>query len=180
MLSLSIAKIKPALWLRENKRLRNMPIVLAALLCLDLLLYAALIAPAARGLRDGELKYAELKKKRADAVLFQKQKKDLAGIRAGILAQKDMPLLVKDLVQSARRLNLAVASVKYDIPKGSGEELSMLSFVLPAEGRYGDLKRFIYEIETSGRLVGIQNVKFEEEKGRVKAQIKLITYVKGQ
>jgi Tfp pilus assembly protein PilO len=179
MSSLSIGNLRLPRWFRENKRLRNAALVAVALLCVDLLLYAVLIAPSVAWLRDWEGQYADLRKRRTEAVLFEKQKKELSGIRSGIMTQKDMPLLVKDLVQAARRSNLAVSSVKYDIPKGSGDDLAMLSFLFPAEGRYADLKRFIYEVETSDRLVGIQDLKFEEEKGVVRVQMKLITYVKG-
>ena len=179
MSSLSITNLKLPHWLRRNKRLRNAALFAVALLIVDLVLYTVLIAPSVAWLHDWEGKYADLRKRRTEAVLFQNQKNELYGIRAGIMTQKDMPLLVKDLVQAARRSNLAVSSVKYDIPKGNGDELAMLSFSFPAEGRYTDLKRFIYEVETSDRLVGIQDLKFEEEKSVVKVEMKLITYVKG-
>lgn len=180
MLSLSITNLKLPSWLRENKRLRTMTLVCAGLLCADLLLYAILLAPSQGSLRASETRYAELRKRRAEAVLFEKHKGDFAGIKAGIPTQKDMPLLVKELVQTARRLGLSVSSITYDIPKRSGEELAILSFSFPSEGKYPDVKRFIYELETSGRLVGIQDLKLEEANGRVNVQMKLLTYVKGQ
>lgn len=181
MLSLSIRNIKLPAWLRENKRLRTASLLCAGLLFADLLLYYVLIAPAAGGLSARELQYAELRKRRTEAVLFEKQKQALAGLRAGMPAQKDMPLLVKDLVLTARRLNLKVGPINYDIPKRSGEEIALLSFSFPAEGKYGDIKRFIYEVETSTRLVGIQDVKLESDRGgRVKLQMKLLTYIKAQ
>lgn len=180
MWSFSIKNRKLAQWSRENKALRNAALLAAALLIADLVLYALLVAPSLVWLHDWEEKYTTLRKRKTEAVLFQEQKRELPGLRAGIMTQKDMPLLVKDLVSSARNQNLAVASVKYDMPKGSGEELAALTFEFPAEGRYADLKRFVYEVESSGRLVGIQGLKLEEEKGRIKSQMKLITYVKGQ
>jgi Tfp pilus assembly protein PilO len=91
-----------------------------------------------------------------------------------------MPLLVKEFVQAARRLNLTVAAVTYDIPKGGGEAIAMLSFSFPVEGRYPDVKRFIYEVEISDRLVGIQDVEMDADKGRVKLQMKLVTYIKSR
>jgi Tfp pilus assembly protein PilO len=91
-----------------------------------------------------------------------------------------MPLLVKEFVQTARRLNLSVAAINYDMPKRGSGELTMLAFSFPAEGRYPDIKRFIYEVETSDRLVGVQDLKLESETGRVKMNVKLMTYVKGR
>jgi Tfp pilus assembly protein PilO len=144
------------------------------------LLYAVLVAPAAARLTSWEKKYAELRKRRTEAILFQKQKQAVTGLKAGIPAQKDMPLLVKEFVQAARRLNLTVAAVTYDIPKGGGEDIAMLSFSFPVEGRYPDVKRFIYEVEISDRLVGIQDVEMDADKGRVKLQMKLVTYIKSR
>ncbi len=152
----------------------------AGLLCANVLLYAFLVAPAAARLASGEKIYADLRKRRTEAILFQTQKEAVAGLKAGIPAQKDMPLLVKEFVQDAKRLNLAVDAVTYDIPKGGNEGIAMLSFSFPVEGRYPDIKRLIYEIETSDRLVGIQDVKMEANMGRVKLAMKLVTYIRGR
>jgi Tfp pilus assembly protein PilO len=176
----SIGKIKVVPWLRENdKQLRTFAIVFAVLVCINLALYFFLIAPSAARLKTGEAKFAELRMRHAAAVLFNEQKPLFAGLLTGIPAQKDMPLLVKELEQTAKRLRLAVAAINYDIPRRESGELAMLSFSFPVEGRYPDIKRFIYEVETSGRLIGIQDVNLESDKGRVKLQMKLMTYVRG-
>jgi Tfp pilus assembly protein PilO len=112
--------------------------------------------------------------------LFQKQKQHFAGLTAGIPAQKDVPLLIKDLVQAARRLHLSVEAINSDIPTPGSGGLTMLTFTFPASGAYADIKRFIYEVETSDRIVGIQDVKLATEKGRVKMQMKLVTYIRGE
>jgi len=181
MWSLSIAKMRAPLWLKENKsRLMAAALACAGLVCANLLLYSALIAPSAARLKTAEMKSSELRKRHAEAVLFKKQRKLFAGIVAGIPAQKDMPILVKELVQTARRLNLSVGSITYDMPKRAGGELAMVTFSFPAEGRYQDIKRFIYDVETADRFVGIQGMKLEADGGRVKMEMKLVTYVKGQ
>ncbi len=181
MWSLFTMNIKPLTWLKVNdKRLRTAALIFTGILVLDLVLYGVFVAPSAGTLFAGEAKYGELKKRHAEAVLFKKQKPAFTGVMAGIPAQKDMPLLVKDLVQAARRLNLSVASVKYDIPRRASGELALLSFSFPAEGRYADIKRFIYEVETSDRLVGIQELKLDSDQGKIKMEMKLLTYIKGQ
>lgn len=135
-------------------------------------------APSALTLADLASRQAALRKRHAEAVLFQKQRESYAGIRAGIPTQKDMPLLVKDLVQKARSLNLSVGSISYDIPQHGREGLSVLSFSFPAEGTYPSVKRFIYEIESSDRIIGIQELKLDSDRGRVKLQMKLVTYIR--
>ena len=168
------------LWFKgKRNNLRTASVVFALLICANLVLYLSLVAPVRARLQTGENKYGELRKRYAEAALFNKQKLSFAGIMAGVPSQKDMPLLVKDLVQTARRLKIGVSSVKYDIPKRSGGELAMLAFSFPAEGRYPELKRFVFDVETADRLVGIQNLKLDADQGRVKLDMKLITYIKG-
>jgi len=174
-------KALPLQWLKaDDKRLRFSLFVFVGLILADLALYGALVAPTAAGFSSREARYAELRKRHAESVLFLKQKPLFAGIMAGVPSQQDMPLLVKEFVQSAKRLNLKVAAVNYDMPKRGSGELAQLAFSFPAEGRYPDLKRFIYEVETSDRLVGIDDLKLETEQGKVKLTMKLMTYVKGQ
>jgi len=180
MWSPSIGKIKVVLWLRENgKQLRTVAIVFAVLVCINLMLYVLLIAPSEARLKKWEAEFTELRMRHAEAVLFKEQKPLFAGLLDGIPAQKDMPLLVKELEQMAKRLNLTVAAISYDIPRRESGKLAMLPFSFPVEGRYPDIKRFIYEVETSGRVIGIQDVDLESDKGRVKLQMKLMTYVRG-
>jgi len=174
----SIPTIALPFGLAENRKLRTIALICAALISANVLFSLFVAAPSAAGLRELESRYAEFRKRNAEAVQFQKQKQDLAGIMTGIQTQKDMPLLVKDLVQTARGLKLKVGPINYDIPKPGSGGLAMLTFSFPAEGRYPDIKRFLYETETSPRLVGIQDVKLDGEKGGVKLQVKLVTYIK--
>ena len=174
----SIPTISLPLGLTENRKLRTIALICAALISANVLFSLFVFAPSAAGLRELESRYAELRKRNAEAMQFQKQKRDFAGIKTGIQTQKDMPLLVRDLVQTARRQNLRVGPINYDIPKPGSGGLAMLTFSFPAEGRYPDIKRFIYETETAPRLVGIQDVKLDAEKGWVKLHVKLVTYIK--
>jgi Tfp pilus assembly protein PilO len=175
----SIVKMQAPHWLAGGiNRLRTAMVVFAALVCLDLLVYGLMVVPSVARLKTGETAAVELRRRHAEAVLFKKQRPLFTGIMAGMPTQNDMPLLVKDFVQKARQLNLSVASVTYDMPRRAGNELAMLVFSFPAEGRYPDIKRFIYYVETSDRLVGVKALKLTSEKGRVKMDMKLVTYVK--
>jgi len=174
----SILKLSLPLGLAEDRKLRTIAVICAAFIMANVLFSLLAAAPLATGLKELEFRSAELRKRNAEAMQFQKQKKDIAGIKAGIQTQKDMPLLVKDLVQTARRMNLRVGPINYDIPKPGSGGLAMLTFSFPAEGRYPDIKKFIYETESSPRLVGIQNMTLDSEKDGVKLNVKLVTYIK--
>jgi Tfp pilus assembly protein PilO len=163
-----------------TKRLWVLAAACAGLIALNLLLYAFTVAPANARLVASRQRYADLKKEHAEAVLFQKQKQLFTGLMSGIPAQKDVPLLIKDLAQTARRLHLSVDAINSDIPTQATGGLTMLTFTFPAAGAYPDVKRFIYEVETSSRLVGIQDLKLGAEKGRVRLQMKLVTYIRGE
>ena len=152
----------------------------AGLIALNVLLYTLIVSPASARLAENRQRYSEFKKQYADAVLFQKQKKVVAGIVSDIPRQKDVPLLIKELVQTSRRLNLSVDAVSSDIPQPGSGGLTMFTFTFPASGSYPDVKRFIYEVETSARLVGIQDLKLTSDRGRVKLQMKLVTYIRGE
>lgn len=181
MWSQSIRKIKLPQWLAaDDKRLRTAALVFAGFVLADLLVYLVLLGPSRAQLAGREAKFSELRQRHAEAVLFKKRKPLFTGIMAGVPSQRDMPLLIKEFMQTARQLKLRVASVNYDIPKRGGSELTMLAFSFPAEGRYPEIKRFIYDVETSDRLIGIQDLKLDSEKGNVKLALKLLTYVKGQ
>ncbi len=168
------------LWLRRNRNLRAAALVCAVLLAVNLALFLAAVRPLSADLRERESRNADLRKRHAVAVQFQQQKKSFGGVMAGLPTQKDMPLLVKDLVQTARGFNLRVGSVNYEIPRSGGEGITMLSFSFPVEGGYADLKRFIYEVETSRRLAGIEALEMKAGRGVVALDLKLITYVRGQ
>ena len=160
------------------KRLRMIAALCAGLVVLNVLLYAFAVVPAASRLTVSRQRHAELKREHAETVLFQKQKQAIAGLMAGIPTQKDVPLLINELAQTARRLNLSMDAISSDIPTQAAGGLTMLTFTFPAAGSYSEVKRFIYEIETSSRLVGIQDLKLAAEKGRVKLQMKLVTYIR--
>jgi len=163
-----------------TERLKAVVILSSGLMALNLLVYGVAVAPAARRFDADRQQYGNLKKEHAEAVIFQKQKRLFTGITAGIPTQKDVPLLIKDLMQTARRLHLSVEAVNSDIPTPGSGGLTMLTFTFPASGAYADIKRFIYEVETSDRIVGIQDVKLSAEKGRVRMQMKLVTYIRGE
>lgn len=175
---LSIPTIPLPFGLAEDRKLRTIALICVALISANVLFFLFVASPSAAGLRELGSRSAELRQRNAEAMQFLKQKREFAGIKTGIQTQKDMPLFVKDLVQTARRLNLRVGPINYDIPKSGSGGLAMLTFSFPAEGRYPDIKRFIYETETSTRLVGIQGVQLDAETGGVKLHVKLVTYIK--
>lgn len=175
-----INKIKIPEWLRVNKKMRRSLLCCAVLIVANLVLYAFVVSPSTAQLQALQARHSELRKRQADAVLFEKQKSLFAGISSGIPTQNDMPVMIKEVVQTARKLNLKVGPVNYDIPKQGGGNITMLSIPFSAEGSYPSIKRFVYEMESSDRLIGIQDVKLSSGQHHVKLDMKVIAYIKGR
>jgi len=154
--------------------------VLVAAAAVNAVIFGVSVAPAAHRLSAEQGRMAELRRRYADALLFQKQKQALAGLNEGILMQKDVPLLLKDLVQMARKRGLRVDTINSDIPTPSAGGLTLLTFTVPVSGSYSGCKRYIHDLETADRLVGIQGIRFSTEQRAVNLELKLITYIRGK
>lgn len=152
----------------------------ACIAILDLVLFVSLLSPALARLESALAATADLKRRSAEAALFQKQKKAFSGMAAGIPSQQDVPIVIRDIVQTARRLNLSVGAVNSDIPAPGSEGMAQFTFTVPVTGRYPDLKRFIHGMETTDRLLGIQGLFLKADKGRVSLIVKLVTYIKSE
>ncbi len=163
---------------KRNRKLQGAALICSCLLLLDLALYGAVVRPAAVKSAERESRITELRKRYAVGVLYQQQRKSIGALVTRVPTQKDMPLLVKELEQSARTLGLRVGSVNYDIPRPGAEETAMLTFSFPVDGRYAALKRFVYEVETSPRLVGIDSLEIKGDRKGDALTLKLMTYVK--
>lgn len=173
-----LASFAERLDLGRNRKLQGAALVCGCLLLLDLALYSAVVRPGAAKRAEQESRITELRKRYAVGVLYQQQRKNIGALVTRIPTQKDMPLLVKELEQSARTLGLRVGPVNYEIPRPGAEGIAMLTFSFPVSGKYADLKRFVYEVETSARLVGIVSLEIRTDRMGGALLLKLITYVK--
>lgn len=173
-----LASFAERLDIGRNRKLQGAALACCSLLLLDLLFYGAIVRPGAVKHAERESRINELRKRHAVGVLYQQQRKGIGALVTSMPTQKDMPLLVKELEQAARRLGLRVGPVNYDIPRTGAEGIAMLTFSFPVTGRYADLKRFVYEVETSARLVGIDALDIKTDQKGEALTLKLMTYVK--
>ncbi len=146
---------------------------------MDLLFISLFLIPSVDRRDAARAQIAEMRHMSADAALFLKQKEIFSGMVSEIPTQQDVPLLFRDIVRSARSANLQVGSVNSDIPTPGNVGLAQLTFSVPLIGSYPDIKRFIYSMETTDRLLGIQGLALKAEKSRVAMTMKLVTYIKG-
>lgn len=81
--------------------------------------------------------------------------------------------LLEDLFVMARKANLAIDQVTYHPSPVKGEDLVSYSLGFSVTGDYGQVKKFIYLIEHSSRLVAIDTLTLNAAGGRTPGEINL-------
>jgi len=94
-----------------TKRLRTVALLGSGLIVLNLLVYGMVVAPAARRLAGDRSSMTGSRRSTPRLSCSRNRNSSLPVSRRAIPAQKDVPLLIKDLVQAARRLNLSVEAI---------------------------------------------------------------------
>ena len=81
--------------------------------------------------------------------------------------------LLEDLFAMARKTNLAIDQVTYNPSPVKGEDLVSYSLAFAVSGDYGQVKKFIYLIEHSPRLVAIEALTLNSAGARTPGEINL-------
>lgn len=69
----------------------------------------------------------------------------------------ELTSILEEIFEAARRNDITVLSGAYDSAHREGGA-SRYVFTMPVEGRYSGLKRFLYELESSGRPLVVEEV----------------------
>lgn len=70
---------------------------------------------------------------------------------------EEITRLIQELPAIAEKNGVKVSGVKYQ-PFVKDEDYNRLSFSLPVEGQYSNIRRFIYEIETMRKIIWIERL----------------------
>lgn len=87
-----------------------------------------------------------------------------------------------EIFNKAESLNLLIQSTNYRSEAIKGSNLVKVTVSMPVTGSYGEIKRFIYELETSPRLFIIQDLSLgsgKTEEGDVSLSLTITAYFKG-
>ena len=166
---------------------RYILIGLGSLLGLNILLFSLLYFGVAPKLSQTETELALLQQqlRRSDAVTpqqgYELGVKDYARFSALLPSLRNFSELIGDLYALAEQCNLEISQIGYtqkELPK-SGILSYALKFSLT--GTYDELKRFIYGLEESKRLVVIEQITLNAAKGEegaalVTLNLSLTTY----
>jgi Tfp pilus assembly protein PilO len=84
--------------------------------------------------------------------------KDLAQFLALLPSSRDFSQLPLAISEEAKRDNVTLAGLSYTLDKADQMPAMKVTFKGPVTGRYEDLRRFIYHLEASDRLLFIEDL----------------------
>ena len=142
-----------------------------ALLAVNVLVYAVLVRPRARSVRQiraesqpsrERLKEREAEVKgREDALAaLDRAKADLEKLRRDVLSSRDRRMIEVqlELAQLARQFGINLQRVQYENKKLEEEGLERFAMVVPLSGGYSNLRKFLQAVETSDKFLVIEQV----------------------
>jgi Tfp pilus assembly protein PilO len=163
----------------------RLPYLAGALLALNLAFFGLVIVPARQALRahaaalqDLYARMGSLRREQREQELLASLLRGMEQFRRRIPPQGSIPAMIRRVTDQARRLQLHVPSVKYQPGDVSEEELVKLSVQMEVEGRYGSIRRFLYEVEGLQDPLMIERVALTSQRGidRLNLRLEMAAY----
>ncbi|PNU20806.1 hypothetical protein C2E25_05320 [Geothermobacter hydrogeniphilus] len=169
---------------------RLWPLLVLALLVLDLLLYGFINLRVSPDLERKERTFIELqaRARRAQKLsvanqsprqAFLKARRDLEKFKQRIPGRDGLSALVGEIYGFARDTGLDIKAINYQPKKSKGHDLLEYPLTFSISGEYRQVKEFISLIEQSPRLIAIDNLSLDsdgKDAGSVKLSIRMTTY----
>lgn len=163
----------------------RLPYLAGALLALNLAFFGLAIVPARQALRvhaaafqDLHARMGSLRREQREQELLASLLKGMEQFRNRIPPQGAIPAMIRRVTDQARRLQLHVPSVKYQPGDVSEEELVKLSVQMEVEGRYGAVRRFLYEVEGLQDPMMVERLVLTSQRGidRLNLRLEMAAY----
>jgi len=137
-------------------------ILAAGMLVLDTVVYLYYVRPAEKAIADIENKYQMKRAVRSPEIEGASRiSKELKGIPRW----EDFTRVMGEVYNKAERLNLLIESASYQPFPVKDSGFVQVTVTMPVTGSYADIKRFVYDLETSPRLFIIENLSLGSGKG---------------
>lgn len=164
--------------IKANKVAAFLWVVAVAVSIIDAVIYFNVTRP-------GDIKLAGLEQEYLARRSEQKSSREDAGgkdsglnrIYAGIPKWEEFTKTLGEIYRKAEGLNLAVDSASYQTAEIKGTDLVGVKVSMPVAGSYGEIKRFIYELETSPALFTIEGISLSKD-NRADKEISLMLELK--
>lgn len=165
-------------------------IIIAAI---NTILYYGLILPQKVQI-DNILKEIEIKRKEliakhdgsihhiAKPISFIDLKTDIQKFNNILPLRDEMTKIIRELNSLAKESSLVLYDVSYESKKNAKGDIFPISFSFPLEGKYSNIKDFIYKLEISKRLITIDDLSLEKASGKedIRLKIKVTAYLISQ
>jgi Tfp pilus assembly protein PilO len=114
----------------------------------------------------------------------QRAKKDLAQVWAALPEERDFAPLALGITEEAKRNHVTLPALSYKTESTAVANTSKGLLQGTMSGRYEDLRRFLYDIETADELVYIEDVDLVRsatpQEQLLTFNIKIVTYLRGE
>jgi len=104
----------------------------------------------------------------------------LGDIEKKLRSQKDFSKLITYLFEQSMFARVDVKDVNYNFEEKKDLKISKLTLQLNIEGKYEDIRRFIYNLESGSHLFQLGNVKINRGLQNVNASLTLTSYLKAE
>jgi len=133
-----------------------------------------------------DILFKEIEIKRVEAVAlkppssFTELKIDITKFQDMLPRKTEMTKIIRELDNLARSSSLVIHDIAYESKKTREGNIFPISFSFPVEGKYSNVKNFIYKLESSKRLIAINDLNLEKASGKedIRLNIKLTVYLK--
>lgn len=165
--------------------LRKPTLVLIILFLGNLAFFLALVLPArARyleqesSLRSLQAKVRTLRQRQALFSSYTRTMGDTEEFRASFPPRNEVTAVVGKIIRTVSGLSLELPSVEYRPLEEKKEGLLKLTFLMGVEGRYPQVRRFLYELMKYRRFLAIEKLalKGAGERDRVHLQLEMAAY----
>ncbi|MFQ5455515.1 MAG: GspMb/PilO family protein [Nitrospirota bacterium] len=126
-------------------------------LIMNFILYFFFISPIRSNIQKLENRWISTRNNITQMVLYNNAHNDLIKFREDIVGKREFVKIVEKLSYIAKNSNIVIPSIEYHTEEGEGGIKKVL-FSFSLDGRYRDIRRFIYNIEKEKDFIIIEDL----------------------
>ncbi len=155
---------------------RNYLYALIIIIAINIGFYYGLVLP--QKVKADNL-FKEIEARRTNVVVFKspasfsKLKGDIAKFKNMLTQRAGMTKIIRELDILAKDSSLSIHDISYESKKTEQGGIFPLSFSFPIEGKYSNIKNFIYKLESSRGLITIDDLSLEKASGKEDIRLKI-------
>ncbi|WP_027715751.1 type 4a pilus biogenesis protein PilO [Desulfuromonas sp. TF] len=176
---------------------RRIPILIVGLILLNIAAYVVMSNVVAPRLDALERRYIERQSQVREVRLtgqtgaaagspreiYRRGVEDLGQFRTAIPPRTEFTALIGEIFSLAGKAGLSIDRIGYDPKEVAGQGLLRYTLDFSVSGDYGQIKRFVYSLEQSDRLIAIEELSLsggegKSKEGDVNLRVRLTTYFK--